>query len=68
MMIALKKNAREELRIERSEYRGHDVVTIRVWFRADDGEMKPGRQGIAFKSSMLRLVADALKRIEAGDE
>lgn len=36
----------------------------RVDFVSDDGEMRPGRQGIAFKAELLPEMIDALKQAE----
>lgn len=63
--IDLEKNSREVLRLGLSEYRGHKLVQARVWYRADDGELKPGKGGFAFKVSMLDNVRDALDQLKA---
>ena len=62
-MIALRKNTREELRIERQEYHGHDLINMRVWYDDGTGEYRPGKQGIAFRAEMLPKVFDALGQL-----
>ena len=47
------KNSREELRVSVDEFRGRQIVNLRVWFRSEDGEMRPGRQGAAVKLELL---------------
>ena len=64
-MMSIRKNAREELRIERQEYRGHDLVNIRVWYDDGSGEYLPGKQGVAFKVDVLPDVMDALAQVSA---
>ena len=59
-MIAITKNTREELRIERQEYRGHDLINFRVWYDDGTGEYRPGKQGIAFRAELLPEVVNAL--------
>lgn len=59
-MISITKNAREELRIERQDYRGHDLINFRVWYDDGTGEYRPGKQGIAFKAELLPHVLDVL--------
>ena len=63
MSVSIRKNAREELRIERQEYRGHDMINLRVWFDDGTGEYRPGKQGIAFKAELLMDVLDALASV-----
>ncbi|SFD67344.1 transcriptional coactivator p15/PC4 family protein [Roseivivax sediminis] len=55
----IKKNDREEIRIMRNDFKGHDMINVRVFYDAG-GEMKPGKQGIAFKAEMLPDVLWAL--------
>jgi len=63
-LAVLRKNSREELRINIDEYRGHRLVNLRVWFEADDGEMRPGKQGIAIRLDLLPELRAALNRVE----
>jgi len=48
-IATIKKNSREELRVTLDEFRGHHLVNVRIFYDAGDGEMKPGKQGIAMK-------------------
>ncbi len=68
-MITIEKNKREQIRIERTEYKGYDLVSIRVYY--DDGEdWKPTRKGITFKTELLPKILRALMEVskELGDE
>lgn len=58
--IEIRKNAREVIRIERQDFKGHDLINIRVFFDAGEGEMKPGKQGVAFRAALLPDILDAL--------
>ena len=58
--IDIAKNAREVIRIERQDFRGHDLINIRVFYDAGEGEMKPGKQGVAFRAALLPDIVDAL--------
>lgn len=62
-MIIIPKNGREQIHISREDFRGHDVVNLRVWYRADDGEMRPGKQGIAFRADLTPEVIAALEAV-----
>lgn len=59
-IATFRKNAKEEVRVSLDEFRGHRLVNIRVWFEADDGEMRPGKQGIALRIEMLPDLREAL--------
>lgn len=43
-----------------SSFKGRTYVNIREYYRTDDGELRPGRKGIALKpSEWKRLLAEA---------
>ncbi|MBM2299203.1 transcriptional coactivator p15/PC4 family protein, partial [Sulfitobacter pseudonitzschiae] len=52
-MADIVKNSREIIRITRDDFKGHDMVNVRVFFDAGGGEMKPGKQGVAFRAALL---------------
>ncbi|MDQ7776309.1 MAG: transcriptional coactivator p15/PC4 family protein [Paracoccus aminovorans] len=58
----IKKNSREEIRITAENFRGHDLINIRVWFDDGSGTMRPGKHGIAFKVAVLPEFAAAIQR------
>lgn len=39
----------KDIHVEHSEYKGKDYVMIRRFYQAEDGEMRPGKQGINMK-------------------
>jgi hypothetical protein len=59
------KNAREELRIGLSDFKGSDLVNLRVWFKAQDGAMRPGNAGVAMRTEKLPEIIAALHAAEA---
>ena len=65
VIASIRKNAREELRIGLSEFNGHQLANLRIWFTAEDGTMRPGNKGLAFKVAMLPEVIEALQSAEA---
>jgi hypothetical protein len=64
--IVIQKNAREEFRISRDTFRGHDLVSIRVWFKADDGSMRPSKDGVTLRVALVDEVIEALQAAKAG--
>lgn len=62
-MIAIRKNLREETRITQEEFRGHDLLNIRVFYRNDDGKWRPGKQGVAIRMELVPEFLDALHQV-----
>ena len=60
MIATIRKNATDEIRVSLSQYNGHDLLNMRVWFEADDGSMRPGKAGMAFKVDKLQAFADGV--------
>jgi hypothetical protein len=48
-MKKIKINETNELRIEKSEYKGHEFVAIRKWYTKDNSEWYPSKDGITVK-------------------
>jgi hypothetical protein len=67
VLATIHKNNREEFRVTRGDFKGHDVVGIRVWFLdRDSGEMRPGKDGIAIRAVLLNEVIGALQAAKGG--
>ena len=58
----IQKNASEEIRFTVETFKGQVIVNVRVWYRADDGEYRPGKQGLAFRLALLGDVVAALRK------
>ncbi len=61
LMAELPKNSKEAYRVTRDLWEGRELVNVRVWFRKEAGEWKPGWQGVAVRAD---LVADLARAIE----
>jgi hypothetical protein len=59
-VAVLPKNSREEVRVTVDEFHGHRLVNVRVWFIAEDGTLRPGKQGIAVRLDMAADLARAI--------
>ena len=65
-MREFQKNDRGEMvRIVREDYRGTDLVNIRVWYRANNGEMRPSKAGIAINGGQIDQLIEALQAVKA---
>lgn len=64
-MREFQKNARGEVvRITREEYKGADLVNIRVWFTADDGELRPSKNGLTIRGDQIPQMIEALLGVQ----
>lgn len=66
-LATIQKNSREELRVSLDDFKGQRLVSLRVWFRAEDGTMRPGRKGLAVRLELLPAVLEALGKALAED-
>jgi Transcriptional Coactivator p15 (PC4) len=64
-VAAIRKNATEELRVSLDEYRGRQLVRLRVFFTADHGTPRPGKAGVALLVEMLHAIQAAILAAEA---
>lgn len=65
-IAVIPKNKLEEIRVELSEFNGHDLINIRVWAERRDGstERIPTKAGIACKVTLLPELIEALRKAE----
>jgi hypothetical protein len=54
------KNAREELRVYREPFKGHDLVHFRIWALGMDGEKAPTRKGVSMNVSLAAELVEAV--------
>ena|SRR6266436_1046759 len=55
-------NGQEEIRIRLSEYSGRNVIDLRVWWRAANGEYRPGPRGVTFDVRHLSNLRKGFKK------
>jgi hypothetical protein len=60
-MKEIDKNSMEKIRIERTNYKGYDLVSLRVYYQDKAGEWKPSPKGITFKVELLEDIIEALE-------
>ena len=61
-MVDIQKNSREVIRVSASEYEGHDLIDLRVWYD-DDGDVKPTKKGIAFNPSVTKELVEGILQV-----
>lgn len=68
-MKEIDKNSMEKIRISRTNYKGYDLVSLRVYFQDKiSGEWKPSPKGITFKVELIDDVIKALTAEKAANE
>jgi hypothetical protein len=57
------KNASEEVRVQLREFRGHQLLDVRVYFRPDNGgEARPTKKGISVSVGLISKIQDAISK------
>lgn len=59
------KNRKERVQVSLSEYRGFDMLTVRIWYMDDDQSWKPGKQGLALRLELLPKLVALLQQAQA---
>ena len=62
------KNSKDTLRISLNQFNGIDLISIRVFYRDKDGQLKPGKDGFSIKVDQFKqfamLLADTGKKLK----
>jgi len=64
MKIDIERSETEKLIIESSEYKGHDLVSLRIYFLSKENEWLPTKKGVTFRRDQLEEVLKALEDIK----
>ncbi|MBA7696554.1 hypothetical protein ES703_105204 [subsurface metagenome] len=56
------KNSLEEVRVAIEEYKGYQLLDIRVYFHADDGEPRPTKKGISINLELFDEFYDLVRK------
>lgn len=60
IIATIPHSTREEVRVSITEDKGHQSIGLRLWFRAKDGTMRPGKAGLSLKPSRAKALAEAI--------
>ena len=58
----IRKNSREIIRIEESEYHGHDLIDCRIYYD-ENGEWKPSKKGISLTKDTAQEVVEGILQV-----
>ena len=60
LVAQFERNKKEEVRVSVDTFHGRKLINIRVYYKDDDGTMKPGKQGIALGVDRYKDFAGAI--------
>jgi len=61
----IEKNAEEEIIVQLTNFKGYDLVDLRVWVKSLIGEAgKPTKKGLTIKPDILPELIEALKKAD----
>lgn len=64
----IQRNSKEIIRIEVSEFKGRELINIRIWFQSIDGDgnviYKPTQKGVALNIKEFQELKDGILRLE----
>jgi hypothetical protein len=63
VIATFEKNTKEEVRVTVDEFRGRKLMNLRVYYKDESGQFKPGKQGIALAVDRYRDLADAIVKL-----
>ena len=57
------KNSREIIRVEVSEFKGKELINLRIWYQTFDGGYKPTQKGVTLDISHYEDLKKAVDKI-----
>ena len=65
VIASFEKNSFEEVRISLTNFKGKDLIDLRVYYRTDDGgEMRPTKKGITISLEKFSELKNAILALE----
>ena len=65
MATVLEKNSRESLVINQSEFKGVKLVDVRVFYKDENGDLKPTKKGVSVRLEQLDALIKSLSEVSA---
>ena len=56
------KNNREEVRVSLSKFKGYDLVGVRQWFRNENDELRPTKNGVTIRVDLLPELVELIQK------
>lgn len=58
------KNSTESIRFSLSEFKGRELVNIRVYYTDEDGELKPTKKGISISTEIFEDFLEGIEKLK----
>ena len=65
MATVLEKNSRESFVINQTEFKGVKLVDVRVFYKDENGDLKPTKKGVSVRLNQLDALIKALSEVSA---
>jgi len=66
MRFELERSETEKLIIEGTEFKGRELVSLRIYFLSKEDEWLPTKNGVTFRHNQLDEVIESLNKIRGG--
>ena len=63
LVAQFEKNKKEEVRLSVGNFHGRKIISVRVFYKDDDGTWKPGKQGLAITVERYKDFAGAILQV-----
>jgi Transcriptional Coactivator p15 (PC4) len=63
LVAQFEKNSKEEVRLSVDDFHGRKIINMRVFYKAEGNEWRPGKQGLALSVDRYRELADAIVKL-----
>jgi hypothetical protein len=60
----IEKNSTEVIRFYKSQFKGKDLMNIRVFYQDDDGEYKPTKKGISISPEIFEEFCEGVEKLK----
>ena len=59
----IEKNSRESIVVSETTHMGYDLVDVRIFYKDEEGELKPTRKGVSIQRELLDGLIKALSAL-----
>lgn len=63
LIADIEKNSREIIRVEVTEFKGRELINLRIWYSDFDGSYKPTQKGVAIDINHYDKLKEAVLKI-----
>jgi hypothetical protein len=62
-LAVIHRGGNDYLLIQRDTFKGYPYLSVRLWFKGDDGNLHPTQKGVSIRLSELDEVIDTLQHV-----